>query len=343
MAKTGSGVRISVVGLGTVGTWLLRAIDRDRERLRDRYGADLRVVGLGSLRDGFVYSDSGIDIEGALGLREAGTPLAELEGVAHWPTALAGIEATETDVLVEVSQSPQADGEPGLSHMRAALERGASVATSNKWPVALAGLELRGLAAGNGVGFRAESTVMSGTPVLSTLIDGLAGATPIRLRGILNASVNFICTRMDTGSSYRAALAEARTAGLTEPDPSADVDGLDSVAKLMILSALVFGRPLSAREVAVRALSEVPEAEFEAASGAGRRIREVAVLDPESGRFAVEATALDRGDPLFEVEGTLNAVRMIADPLGEVSITGPGAGPELAGQGVLSDLIALSA
>jgi homoserine dehydrogenase len=343
MPQTPSRVRVAVIGLGTVGTWLLRAIVRDGERLRDRYGADLRLVALASRADGFVHSDSGVDIEGALRLRDTGTPLAELPGVTHWPTALEGIEATETDVLVEVSQSPQADGEPGLSHMRAALERGASVATSNKWPVALAGVELRRLAVARGVGFRAESTVMSGTPVLSTLTDGLAGARPVRLRGILNATVNFICSRMDTGLSYVAALAEARTAGLTEPDPSADVDGLDSVAKLMILSGLVFGRPLSAGEVAVRALSEVPEAEFEAASAAGRRIREVAVLDPDAARFAVEATALDRGDPLFELEGTTNAVRVAADPLGEISITGPGAGPELAGQGVLSDLIALSA
>jgi homoserine dehydrogenase len=333
--------RVSIVGLGTVGEWLLRALDRNAARLRDRYGADLRVVAIASRRHGFVHRDSGIDIPEALNLRESGTALAGMPGVDHWRTALAGIEATEADILVEVSQSPQG-GEPGLSHMRAALERGVSVATSNKWPVALAGLELRRLAAENGAGFRAESTVMSGTPVLSTLLDGLAGTTPVRLRGILNASVNFICTRMNVGSGYRAALAGARTAGLTEPDPSADVDGLDSVAKLMILSGLVFDRRLSVDEVAVRALSDVPEAEFEAASTAGRRIREVATLDPEASRFAVEVTALDRGDPLFEVDGTTNSVRVVADPVGELSITGPGAGPELAGQGVLSDLITLS-
>ena len=327
-------VRVSIIGLGTVGEWLLRSIERRSE--------DLRVVALASRRDGFVQSGSGIDIPGALRLRESGTPLAELPGVDHWPTALAGIEATDFDVLAEVSQSPPTDGEPGLSHMRAALERGASVATSNKWPVALAGLELRRLAAANGVGFRAESTVMSGTPVLSTLIDGLAGATPLRLRGILNATVNYVCTRMNAGSGYRAAVAEARAAGLTEPDPSADLDGLDSVAKLMVLSGLVFGRSISADEVALRALSEVPEAEFEAAAAAGRRIREVAVLDPDSGRFAVEATALDRADPLFEIDGTINTVRVEADPVGEVSIAGPGAGLEIAGQGVLSDLIALA-
>jgi homoserine dehydrogenase len=328
-------IRVAIVGLGTVGEWLLRAIERRP--------ADVRVVGLASRRDGFVHCADGIEVAAALAARESGMPLAELPGVEHWPTALAGIEATEFDVLAEVSQSPQADGQPGLSHMRAALERGVSVATSNKWPVALAGPDLRRLATANGARFRAESTVMSGTPVLSTLIDGLAGATPLRLRGVLNASVNFICTRMNSGSSYDDALAEARAAGLTEPDPSADVDGLDSVAKLMILSGLVFDRQISADEVAVDPLSGIDESEFRAAAERGHRIREVATLDAGDGRFAIEVTAVAADDPLFGVDGTTNTVRVVADPLGEVSITGPGAGPELAGQGVLSDLIALAA
>jgi homoserine dehydrogenase len=148
---------------------------------------------------------------------------------------------------------------------------------------------------------------------------------------------------MNAGSGYGAALAEASAAGLTEPDPSADVEGLDSVAKLMILSGLVFGRRISTADVAVRPLSDVEEDELRAAASSGRRIREVAELDPEAGRFSIEATALDPGDPLFDVDGTANAVQVIADPVGEVSIAGPGAGPALAGQGVLSDLIALSA
>jgi homoserine dehydrogenase len=121
--------------------------------------------------------------------------LAELKGVERWPTALDGLRETETDVLVEVSQSP-VGGEPGLSHMREALGRGIAVATSNKWPVALAGVQLSELARGNATLFRAESTVMSGTPVLSTLTEGIAGATPVRIRGVVNATVNFVCSRV---------------------------------------------------------------------------------------------------------------------------------------------------
>jgi homoserine dehydrogenase len=328
-------VRVCVVGTGTVGRWLLRALWRDRQRLTASYGVDLRVVAVGG-RDGLVHDPAGLEINELLALRSRGGSLASLG--THWPTVLEGISTVDADVLAEVSQSLPPHGEPGLSHIRAALDRGISVATSNKWPVALAGIALVQRARSNGVGFRAESTVMSGTPVLAALTDGLGGATPVRLRGIVNATVNVICSRMEQGASYPEALAEVQTAGLAERDPSADVDGLDSVAKLMVLSALVFGEQLELGDVARRGLSEL------IASGPkpGARIREVTTLDPASGHRSVQATVLADDDPLTLITGTTNCIRLEAAPLGEVSITGPGAGPSLAGQGVFSDLIALA-
>jgi homoserine dehydrogenase len=328
-------VRVCVIGTGTVGRWLLRAIARDRERLAARYGVDLSVVAVGG-RDGLVHDPEGIDVEALLALRSRGGSLARLGG--HRETVLEGIAEVEADVLAEVSQSPPADGEPGLSHLRAGLDRGIAVATSNKWPVALAGVELAERARRNGAGFRAESTVMSGTPVLAALTDGLGGATPLRLRGVVNATVNAICTRMEQGAGYAEALAEAQAAGLAERDPSADVDGLDSVAKLMVLSALVFGEQLELRDVTRRGLSEIAGSGLEP----GARVREVATLDPGAGVCSVEATVLADGDPLGGIAGATNCIRLEAEPVGEVTITGPGAGPALAGQGVFSDVIALA-
>jgi homoserine dehydrogenase len=184
---------------------------------------------------------------------------------------------------------------------------------------------------------------MSGTPLLSTLVEGLAGAAPLGLRGVLNATANFILTRMAAGARYGDALAEAQASGLAERDPAADVEGDDAVAKLMILSALVFGTQLRRGQVACRGITGV-EAELEAAVSQGRRLKHVATIRiAESGLVAgVQPEALDRDDPLAQVDGTTNAVICTASPLGEVMIAGPGAGPELAGQGVLSDLIAVA-
>jgi homoserine dehydrogenase len=338
-------MRIWLVGFGTVGRWLAAALDAHAARLAARYGVDATVVGAASASDGFVHSEHGLDLGE---LARGGGRLAELAGARHWPTALEGIRATDADLLVEVSASPSSDGEPGLSHMREALGRGIPVVTSNKWPVALHGVELAELARARGVAFRAESTVMSGTPLLSTLTEGLAGATPVGLRGLLNATVNFILSLMADGLSYEDALAEAQAAGLAERDPAADVEGHDSVAKVMILSALVFGRQLRLDEVARRGIDALADSELDGAAASGKRLKHVATLEfarsDGCGEVSarVEPELVPPEDPLARIEGTTNAVVCRAEPLGEVAVAGPGAGPALAGQGVLSDLIAVA-
>jgi homoserine dehydrogenase len=341
-------VRIWIVGLGTVGQWLLRALHSQAPRLGDRYGFVPKVVGVGNARDGFVFDSSGLDPESVLELAASRRSLGELAGVRRWPSSAEGLAATEADVLVEVTASPADSGEPGVTHMRSALRRGIPVVTSNKWPVALHGVELAALAREKGVPFRAESTVMSGTPVLSTLVDGLAGTTPISLRGILNATANFILTRMEHGASYEGALIEAQELGLAERDPTADVEGYDAMAKAMVLAGLVFATQLRPEDVVRQGISKVDRAQVDAAASRGARVKELVTLElSETGSASIltariEPALLPSGDPLADVSGVLNAVVFRAEPVGEVTVRGPGAGLELAGQGVFSDLIAVA-
>jgi homoserine dehydrogenase len=341
-------LRVWLVGFGTVGQWLGRALDSQAERLAGRYGTGVAVVGLANARDGFVHDPNGLDLPSVLALASAGGSIAEQPGVRCWSSTIEGLRATEADLLVEVTASPSTDGEPGLAHMREALERRIPVVTSNKWPVALRGVELTRLARSRGVAFRAESTVMSGTPLLSVLVDGLAGAVPIALRGLLNATANFILSRMAEGTPYQDALAEAQRAGLAERDAAADVEGYDAVAKVMILSALVFGRQLRREQVACRGITNIARSEIAQAASSKARLKHVATLDfsePDgagdvSARVEPELVPCD--DPLASIEGTTNAVVCRASPIGEVTIVGPGAGPQLAGQGVFSDVIAVA-
>ena len=344
-----SPLRVWLVGFGTVGRWLADALDSQAARIAGRYGVGVRVVGIASAHHGFIYDGGGLDLGSARKAALAGRSFADQRGVGYWPTAIDGLRATEADLLVEVSASPPEDGEPGLTHMRAALQRGIPVATSNKWPVALGGVELAALARRRGIAFRAESTVMSGTPVLSALTEGLAGAVPVSLRGVLNATANFILTTMTDGTPYDDALAAAQDAGLAERDAAADVDGLDATAKVMILSGLVFGRQLVRDQVACRGISDVTSREISQAAAAGRRLKHVATLGfaGPDGAGAVTARVqpelVGPDDPLASVDGVTNAVVCQASPVGEVTIIGPGAGPQLAGQGVLSDIIAVAA
>jgi homoserine dehydrogenase len=341
-------VRIWLVGFGTVGRWLARALDSQAQRLARDYDIGVTVVGLANQRDGFIYDAEGLDIASILELVSGGGSIAEHPGVRCWPNTLEGLRATEADLLVEVASSPSSDGEPGFAHMREALERGIPVVTANKWPVALHGLELAQRARSQGVAFRAESTVMSGTPVLGALVDGLAGTVPIALRGVLNATVNFILTGMAAGLSYEQALAEAQRAGLAERDPSADIEGHDAVAKVMILSALVFGRQLRREQVSCRGVTNLDRAEIEQAASSGGRLKHVATLEFAEPDGIGEVTArvepeiVGRDDLLAGIDGTTNALVFEASPVGQVAIVGPGAGPQLAGQGAFSDLIAVA-
>jgi homoserine dehydrogenase len=343
-----SAVRVWLVGFGTVGRWVAGALGTAGERLESRYGRAVTIVGIGNARDGFAYHPDGLDLGSLLAAAESGRPITAQRGARVWPTAIEGLRATEADLLVEVTASPPADGEPGLAHMREALRREIPVVTSNKWPVAVAGVELAALAARQGVAFRAESTVMSGTPVLSTLTEGLAGTVPAGLRGVLNATANAILSQMARGAPYEEALAEAQRAGLAEPDPAADVEGHDTVAKLMILSALVFGRQLRREQVACRGIAQVTGEQARQAAAAGGRLRHVATLafSGSDGGGTVSARvrpeALPAADPLARIDGATNALVVRASPVGEVTIIGPGAGPELAGQGVLADIIAVT-
>jgi homoserine dehydrogenase len=378
-----SPLRVWLIGFGTVGRWLADALDTRAQRLASRFGCEVQVVGIANARDGFIYDAGGLNLRSTLTAAAAGEPITTQAGARTWPTALDGLRATESDLLVEVTASPRSDAEPGLSHMREALQRGIPVVTANKWPVARYGTELAALARSRGVAFRAESTVMSGTPVLSTLTEGLAGAVPLGLRGVLNATANAILTQMADGTSYEQALAAAQRAGLAEPDPAADVEGWDTVAKVMILSALVFGRQLTLEQVTCRGITGVTGQQAREAAAAGQRIRHIATLEfagpdgtapdrtgpdgtgqrgagPEaSGAEAsgpeasgaegagavtarVQPETVPADDLLARIDGVANAVVCRARPVGEVTIIGPGAGPQLAGQGVLSDLIAVA-
>jgi homoserine dehydrogenase len=115
----------------------------------------------------------------------------------------------------------------------------------------------------------------------------------------------------------------------------------------MILSGLVFGRQLRREQVAVRGITAITGREIAEARSAGGRVKLVATLGfagPEGGSVtaSVQPELVRDGDSLAHVDGTANAVVFEASPVGQVTITGPGAGPRLAGQGVLSDIIAVA-
>ncbi len=336
-------VRLSIVGFGTVGRWLATAIDRRRSWLEAECGVDVAIVAIATRRDGFVYREGGFDIAALLDSVAARRPLADTPNAQLWHTALQGLAATESDVLAEASNTNPREPQPALGHIRLALDRDMHVITSSKGACAAAAVDLAALARRRGVQFRMESTVMSGTPVLSTLREGLAGARVIALRGILNGTANHILTRMTEGLDYPAALADAQARGYAEPDPSDDVEGHDVVAKARILAAVAFGRTVALDQVVCRGIDGITSDAVQQAARDGRRLKLIASVRSlaEALEIRVEPVALPLAEPLSHVEGVMNALTIETDTVREITIIGPGAGPEQAGQGMFADLVAV--
>lgn len=341
-------IRLSLVGFGVVGQGFAEILTTKYMYLKQHYGVDLTLVGVASARHGFIYRQEGLHIPTLLEFTENQRPLTEYPGITHWESALEGLQATSADILVEVTPTNLRDAEPGMSHIREALSKGMHVVTANKGPVALAAAELISLARQHGVQLRVESTVMAGTPIISTIREGMAGARVFAMRGILNGTTNYILSAMASGQDYVEALTGAQSKGYAETDPTADVEGYDAVAKTLILAALVFGYTLKPEQVVRQGITTITRKQIQAAHNEDKRIKLIASLkllssaDGQNNALEarVEPTVLPLADPLARVDGVMNALTIQADTLSEVTIIGPGAGRIPTGQGLLADVLA---
>jgi homoserine dehydrogenase len=341
-------IRLSLVGFGVVGQGFAELIMTKYNFLKQYYGVDISLVGVANSRHGFVYRQDGLHIPTLLQLAREKAPLTDYPGALHWDDALEGLQASGADILVEVTPTNLLDAEPGMSHMRAALSKGMHVVSANKGPAALAANELISLARQHGVQLRVESTVMAGTPVISTIREGMAGARVYAIRGILNGTTNYILSAMCEGRGYVEALADAQAKGYAETDPTADVEGYDAVAKTLILAALIFDRTLKPEQVVRKGITAITREQIQTAIDQDKRVKLIASLRVSSNgdgekttlEACVEPTVLPLTDPLARVDGVINALTIHSDTLSEVTIIGPGAGRTHTGQGLLADVLA---
>jgi homoserine dehydrogenase len=354
-------LRLALFGFGTVGQWLAGALYTRRAWLQQEFGLGVSIIAVATAHYGLIYRSEGLDIPTLLDLVAIRQPLTAHPSVTHWTNVLEGLQSISCDLLAEATGATLTNGEPGLSYIRTALAQGMHVVTSSKGPLALAGLELLSLARAQGVQLRMESTVMSGTPVLSTIREGMAGTRIRAIRGILNGTANFILSDMARGSDYAEALAQAQTLGYAEADPADDVEGDDAVAKTLILAAVAFGRALAPSQVVRQGITTLTREQVQQANAQAKRIKHVASLRllsldgaevsretadngiiPIRLEARVEPLALPLSDPLARIDGLLNAIAIQTDTEASVMVVGPGAGLFQAGQGMLADLIAIA-
>ena len=233
--------------------------------------------------------------------------------------------------------------EPAGSHVLELLRRGTSVVTANKQLVARSGPELFAAAAEGGAQLRFEASVCAAIPVVKLLRESLVVTNVHRVLGIVNGTTNFVLGEMEAGRGYDDALAEAQRLGFAEADPTEDVTGLDSAAKMAILSTVAFGTRVPLEWVEVSGIDDVREEHVAAARALDMRVKLVgeAVLVEERVGVRVTPAFVDARHPLASVEGAFNAVMLHGDAIRELTLEGPGAGGLETASAVIADMVSV--
>jgi homoserine dehydrogenase len=221
-------------------------------------------------------------------------------------------------------------------------DRGASVVTANKELVAKKLSRLTELAMARKADLRFEAAVGAGIPIIQPLMHELGGCRIKKMKGILNGTTNHILTEMRTrGVPFDEALEEAQMLGYAEADPTSDVDGFDALYKIIIAASLTSGTQIELDASPCSGIRDISLADINHEEGLGRRLKLIAEADltGDAPSVTVGVQSLLHSHPLSQIEGTENALWIEADPLGEVTLSGPGAGGGATASAVLGDLV----
>jgi homoserine dehydrogenase len=314
-----SPLRIGIAGLGTVGTAVIKLLDRQAETLQGRTGRQLSIAGVSaSQRE-----------------KERGISVARF----HWfDDCVALARSPDIDLVVELIGG--ADG-AALAAAEAALGSGKSFVTANKALLAKHGMRLAALAEEKGVALAFEASVAGGIPVVKTLREGLAGNSVERVYGILNGTCNYILTRMESeGLPFAECLKEAQRLGYAEADPSFDIGGFDTAHKLAILTSLAFGTIIDPAAISVEGIESITLADLEAAAELGFRVKLLGVAQrtPLGIEQRVHPTMVAKSTAIAQVMGVTNAVTIDADAVRDLTLVGPGAGGEATASAIVADI-----
>lgn len=245
---------------------------------------------------------------------------------------------TSIDVVVELIGGTH----PAKEIVVAALKSGKNVVTANKALISNFGKELFTLARKHNRHLYFESAVGAGIPIIKTLTEGIVGNTHDRVYGIVNGTCNYILTVMKRHNyTFERALKDAQKRGYAESDPTLDINGMDSAHKLAILIYLAFGKFVSLKDIYTEGITEISAEDIENADQMGLTIKLLAIAKKEKNLIEarVHPTLIPKDHPLASIHDVLNAIYLNADPLGDILLSGEGAGQMAAASGVVSDLI----
>lgn len=307
-----------LVGLGNVNRNFLRILEMKSERLAADYGLVFRIVAVAD-SSGVAVNPDGFDPVATRQAKEAGKAVRELSGYQPGLSPADFAATGQYDLVLEASPVNLEHGEPGLGVVRAALQRGLAVVLANKAPLVLAFAELNNLATQTGASLAYSATVCGALPVINIGQRDLIAAEIRSLRGIFNATSNFVLSEMAAGREYAEALAEAQRRGIAETDPSLDVEGWDTANKLVIIANAFLGISATLADVSVRGITRLTVDDLRAAAAQGKVIKLVASAETQAGgsyQLRVEPVSLASGEFLASCDGWEMGIEVRSDLYG---------------------------
>lgn len=334
-------VKIAYVGFGIVSQGLAEIILNSNSLLPISEGVEIQTVGILDIIKGSKIDENGINMREVLLNAEKGDYSLLTENILDISKA---IEEMKADIIIEASFTDIKTGQPAISHIEAALNSDKHVVTTNKGPFAVAFEQIFKLAKERNKTVAIEGTVISGTPIINVLNTGLLGARINAVSGIMNGTSNYILTQMELGMSYEKALAQAQELGYAEADPTSDVEGLDTLAKVMILANVVFNTQLSQKDVAVSGISKITLSDIKEAASNNMRWKLIGSVWKDNQNIvhgSVSPKLVPIADSLYGISGATNALKITSSILGDTTIIGAGAGKIETGFALYNDIISI--
>ncbi len=314
-----SKINIGLLGCGTVGTGVAKLLIENRHLLAARLGTDLNLKWVADVD---IETDRGIQLP-------VGAFITDAQQV---------IDDPEIDIIIEMI------GGEGIAKdfMLKAIENGKHVVTANKALLAAQGNELFAAAARQGVDLAFEASVGGCMPTIKTIRESLVGNHIKAMTGILNGTCNYILSKItDEGISFKEALDQAQAQGYAEADPALDIGGFDTAHKVAIMAALAYGMEINLDDVYIEGITRITPLDIAYAEQFGYRIKLLAISKFQNERVEarVHPTMIPFNNLLAQIKGTVNAVTVSGDAVGDILLYGHGAGMMPTASAVVSDIV----
>ncbi len=309
-------IKTAILGYGTIGSGAAEVLEVNKEVIKQRVGEEISLAYI-------------LDRKDLSGDPRAGLVTTDFDKI---------LNDDEVKIVIETMGGTGA----AYTFVKAALEAGKSVATSNKALVAKYGTELMEIAREKNVSFLFEASVGGGIPIIRPLYDALGGDEIEEISGIMNGTTNFILTKMaKEGSDFDEVLKEAQSLGFAEADPTDDVEGYDAGRKISILTSIVSGKQVNFEGVHMEGITGITAEDMKYALVLDRAIKLVATSKKtDKGYYAiVSPVMLSDSHPLYPVNGVFNAIFVKGNMLGDSMFYGSGAGKLPTASAVIADVV----